>query len=905
MTIIDEHARSIFLAAMEREPCQWPTFLDEACAGNAEMRARVDQLLQAHQAMGSIDGGGGDAPAAIAEAAVTESAGTVIGPYKLLEQIGEGGFGVVFMAEQAQPIRRKVALKVLKPGVDTRQVIARFGAERQALALMDHPNIAHILDGGETASGRPYFVMELVRGIPITEYCDQNLLPVRERLDLFISVCQAVQHAHQKGVIHRDLKPSNLLVTLHDDKAVVKVIDFGVAKAVGQQLTEKTLFTNFAQMVGTPMYMSPEQAQMSGLDVDTRSDIYALGVLLYELLTGTTPFDKERLKTMGYDEIRRVIREEEPARPSTRITTLGRAATPLSHQRKSDPKHLSELIRGELDWIVMKCLEKDRNRRYETANGLAMDVQHYLHDEPVLACPPSAGYRLGKLARKYRTLLRIAGAVGAILVLAAAVSTWQAVRATRERDRAEASFRTARDAVDRLFTQVSQSPKMKSQGMEKFRKELLQNAREFYERFIREQFDAPGVRYDLGLAHRRLAEIHHELSDYAAAEESSTKAVAILGELARAHPETAEYQRDLAAGYSMLGLIYSDTARWEEANAAYEQALAILEEQVRAHPEVTEYEYTLAKTYGASALMYHRSVRLENAEKRFQQAFDVLNKLLQNHPQNSEYQWLMSTTQMNWAQDCLTRGWFEKAETALKAAQSVYGRLVRARSDAPPEDWQALARCDAILGLAYRELAKTERAEAAQQQALEIFEKVAREHPDVLVYEYDVGRCYSELARTADSAGRTDAALARFGKAIAIIGGVVGKGYKPGRSRLLDTRLYRAGTLAAQGDHVQATAEAEAVARLGDLNFASVYNVACVFSRASAAADHDTKLSTADRARLKARYADRAMVYLRQAVAEGWGETSVAKKDADLDPLRGREDFQRLIAELGASSTSK
>jgi serine/threonine protein kinase/tetratricopeptide (TPR) repeat protein len=890
--------RSIFVAALEvDDPAERAAYIERACTGDPALRAQVEQLLKAHDQSGPFMERPAPALVAAADEPLTERPGTVIGPYKLLEQIGEGGFGVVFMAEQAQPIRRKVALKVLKPGMDTRQVIARFEAERQALALMDHPNIAHILDGGTTASGRPYFVMELVRGIPITEFCDQNRLPVRERLELFINICQAVQHAHQKGVIHRDLKPSNMLVTLHDDKAVVKVIDFGIAKATGQQLTEKTLFTNFAQMVGTPLYMSPEQAQMSGLDVDTRSDIYSLGVLLYELLTGTTPFDKERLKTMGYDEIRRLIREEEPAKPSTRISTLGQAATTLSSQRKSDPRRLAQLIRGELDWIVMKCLEKDRNRRYETANGLAMDVERYLHDEPVLACPPSTGYRLRKFARKYRTLLRIAGVVGAILALAATVSTWQAVRATRERDRAEASFRTARDAVDRLFTQVSQSPKMKSQGMEKFRKELLQNAREFYERFIREQFDVPGVRYDLGRAHHRLAEIHRELSEYAAAADSSMKAVAMLGELARAQPETTEYQRDLAASYSTLGLIYSDTARWEEASAAYRDALAIAEEQVRAHPEGTEYQYTLAKTYGASALMHYRSKDLENAEKRFQQAFDVLNTLVQNHPLDTNYQRLMATTQMNWGQLCITRGWLEKAESALQAAQSGYGRLVHA-PDASPEDWQSLAQCDAVLGRAYRDGAKTERAEATQQQALEIFEKVAREHPDVLGYAFDVGRCFAELARTADKAGRTDAALARLGQAIAVMEGVVGKGFQPGRTHLLDARIDRAAMLAGRGDHVQATADAEAVARLGNLNSASVYNVACVFSRASAAADHDTKLSTADRARLKARYGDRAMEYLRQAVAEGWGNPSVAKTDTDLDPLRARKDFQKLLAEL-------
>jgi serine/threonine protein kinase len=345
-----------------------------------------------------------------------ECAGAVIGPYKLLEQIGEGGFGVVFMAEQSQPVRRMIALKILKPGMDTRQIVARFEAERQALAIMDHPNIAKVFDGGQTGTGRPYFVMDLVKGLPITDYCDQTRLTTRQRLELFVQVCHAVQHAHQKGIIHRDLKPSNVLVTMQDGMPQVKVIDFGVAKALGQQLTDKTLFTGFAQMVGTPLYMSPEQAALSNVDVDTRSDIYSLGVLLYELLTGTTPFDKERLRKAPYDELRRIIREEEPPKPSTRISTLGQAATTMSAQRQSDPARLSRLCRGELDWIAMKALDKDRNRRYETANSLAQDVERFLRDEPVQACPPSAWYRLGKFVRRNRGAV-----VAASLVLLALV----------------------------------------------------------------------------------------------------------------------------------------------------------------------------------------------------------------------------------------------------------------------------------------------------------------------------------------------------------------------------------------------------------------------------------------------------------------------------------------------------
>jgi serine/threonine protein kinase/WD40 repeat protein/Tfp pilus assembly protein PilF len=422
-----QELRNVFCEAMERKtPQEQANYLDQACQGRPELRSRVEALLRANsEASGFLQ-----EPAGRTEATVTqtrlEGPGTVIGSYKLLEQIGEGGFGLVFMAEQQQPVRRKVAVKVLKPGMDSRQVIARFEAERQALALMDHVNIARVLEAGETGSGRPYFAMELVRGVPITDYCDRNSLPPRARLELFASVCQAVQHAHQKGIIHRDIKPSNVLVTLHDGVPVAKVIDFGIAKALGQQLTDKTLYTCFAQLVGTPLYMSPEQAEMSGLDVDTRSDIYSLGVLLYELLTGTTPFDKDRLSKAAFDEIRRIIREEDPAKPSTRISTMGQAATPVSARRQSDPKRLSQLFRGELDWIVMKALEKDRNRRYETAGLLAADVQHYLHDEPVAACPPSSWYLFRKFARRRRAALTMAAVLTTALVVAAASVGWVA-----------------------------------------------------------------------------------------------------------------------------------------------------------------------------------------------------------------------------------------------------------------------------------------------------------------------------------------------------------------------------------------------------------------------------------------------------------------------------------------------
>jgi serine/threonine protein kinase/WD40 repeat protein/tetratricopeptide (TPR) repeat protein len=454
MPVDPERVQAVFLAAAEQEsPAVRAAVLDRQCGCDAELRQRVQTLLKAHEAPGPFLEARAPTLGVTADEPVSERLGMVIGPYKLLERIGEGGFGVVFLAEQTQPVRRKVALKVIKPGMDTRQVVARFEAERQALALMDHPNIAHVFDGGETAAGRPYFVMELVKGVPITDFCDQNHLPVPERLGLFVSVCQAVQHAHTKGVIHRDIKPSNVLVTLHDGVPVVKVIDFGVAKAMGQQLTDKTLFTGYSQMIGTPLYMSPEQAGLSGLDIDTRTDVYALGVLLYELLTGTTPFDQERLRAAGYDEIRRMIREGEPARPSARISTLGQAAATISANRQSDPKRLRQLFRGELDWIVMKALEKDRNRRYETASAFAQDVQRYLHDEPVLACPPSLWYRLRKLVRRHKALVAMAGLMGCVLVLLLVVGIGVLVNGAMrgERDLARANEQRAEEAEQRAL----------------------------------------------------------------------------------------------------------------------------------------------------------------------------------------------------------------------------------------------------------------------------------------------------------------------------------------------------------------------------------------------------------------------------------------------------------------------
>jgi serine/threonine protein kinase/Flp pilus assembly protein TadD len=430
MKNIDQSPRDIFFEAIQQEsPEKLREFLDLACAGDAQLLAKVEGLLGAHQQAGGFMGNYDTFAESASEGTAHELIGQQVGPYKLLEVIGQGGMGTVYMAEQIEPVRRRVAVKVIKTGMDTRQVIARFEAERQALAMMDHPNIAKVLDAGTTQSGRPFFVMELVKGQPITKFCDEQQLDTRGRLELFQQVCHAVQHAHQKGIIHRDLKPSNVLVAMYDDKPVPKVIDFGVAKATGEELTERTMFTRFGQIVGTLEYMSPEQAQFNQLDIDTRSDVYSLGAILCEMLSGEPPFDRKVLRQKPLDETLRMIREDEPTRPSTKLSDPARSAS-IASNRNTSPDRLGAVLRGDLDWIVMKALAKDRMRRYETADALALDVQRYVDNEPVTAGPPTRLYRLSKFARRHRATLFAASAFAMVLVLGIITTTWQAIRAS-------------------------------------------------------------------------------------------------------------------------------------------------------------------------------------------------------------------------------------------------------------------------------------------------------------------------------------------------------------------------------------------------------------------------------------------------------------------------------------------
>ena len=503
------NAEDIFQQAIDRKtPAEREAFVASACGTDGALFAKVQGLLKAHDDASQFLEQSLFASAPTIEQPQYERPGTQIGPSKLLQQIGEGGMGIVFMAEQTQPVQRKVALKIIKPGMDSTQVLKRFDAERQALAMMDHVNIARVIDGGATESGRPYFVMELINGVPITKYCDDNHLTPRERLELFVPVCQAIQHAHQKGIIHRDIKPSNVLVTLYDGKPVPKVIDFGVAKATEQKLTERTLFTNYGTMVGTLEYMSPEQAEMSALGVDTRSDIYSLGVLLYELLTGSTPLSRQQMKNAAFAEVLRILKDVEPQKPSTRISSSGGELASISALRKTEPAKLSKLVRGELDWIVMKTLEKDRNRRYETASAFAEDITHYLRYERVLACPPSAVYRFRKFARRYKVAIISTGIVAVALLISTVDSLYQMFEAKKARALADErlvneteSRNLALAAVDRMLTRVADETRSVPQT-EEIRLKLYQDAVEFYQKILLKRADDPELRYETAVATR-------------------------------------------------------------------------------------------------------------------------------------------------------------------------------------------------------------------------------------------------------------------------------------------------------------------------------------------------------------------------------------------------------------------
>jgi serine/threonine protein kinase len=626
-----EREEAVFAAAMQLPAEQRADFLDKTCAGDAGLRRRVQGLLNAFdQAGGFLKKPAVPAPAQTIAVSLspTEKPGDKIGRYKLLEQIGEGGCGVVYVAEQEEPVRRRVALKVIKLGMDTKQVIARFEAERQALAMMDHPNIAKVLDAGATDTGRPYFVMELVRGIKITDYCDENRLAPRQRLELFTQVCRAVQHAHQKGVIHRDIKPSNILVTVNDGQPVPKVIDFGIAKATQGRLTDQTVYTAFEQFIGTPAYMSPEQAVMTSLDIDTRSDIYSLGVLLYELLTGRTPFDATELMKEGLAAMRQTIRELEPLRPSTKLNRLtGEELTTTAKRRGSDAPRLINLLRGDLDWVVMKALEKDRTRRYETAIGLAMDIERHLRNEPVQARPPSKIYRFQKLVRRNKLAFAATLALVAALVLGAVVSASQAIRAKRAEAAAMQSQRQA-EAITRFLTEdllYQATPDVNASEKNVTMKEVLQKAAHKLDNDP-QLANEPELEARLRLA---VGNTYHKLGVLGEAERHIRRAVALRNASPSLGPR---HEQTLAAQETLAWLLVGGLKSGPEGEQLSRETW-----QTRRQVLGLEHRDTLDSmdTYGTSLAIQKK---YEEAEKIYRECLELRARVLgTNHSNHSDF----------------------------------------------------------------------------------------------------------------------------------------------------------------------------------------------------------------------------------------------------------------------------
>jgi len=701
------------------------------------------------------------------------NSGTKLDRYELLERIGEGGMGEVWVARQSAPVKRKVALKLIKKGMDSKQVIARFELERQALAVMDHPNIAKVLDGGLTETGQPFFVMELVAGRPLVKFCDEAKLGIRERLELFVPICQAVQHAHQKGIVHRDLKPANILVTLVDGKPIPRIIDFGVAKALSGKLTDEPLSTHFGAIVGTIEYMAPEQAGLTIDDVDTRADIYSLGVILFELLTGLRPFNPKRLRRIARDEILRIIREEEPPSLASRLSTDESLASAAA-MRRIEPRRLLSLVKGELDWIVQRCLEKDRNRRYETANGLGRDVQRYLADEPVEARPVSTWYRLRKLFRRNRGPVAAVGLV-VLTLLGGIVASWrQANRATRaevvaedrrkEAENAEettlADYRASTDdAIEQL---IGSKPEL---GLKE--KTYLENTLKRWQSYAKRQGDDQRSRAIRGEGHARVGHLWAKLTRNDEARAEYESAISIQEKLAADFPAVHEYRQNLASSHNNLGILLTGLGKRPEAENQYRKAMAIQEKLVAEFPALPAYQQDLARSH---YLLGHLAASLgkrSEAEEQYEKGLAIRAKLAADFPDSPEYRQELASSHTIYGQLLAGLGKRSEAKEQYRKALTIQERLAA--------DYSALAQYQMIpanthtsLGLLLTDLDKKPEAEEQFQKALAAQGKLAADFPAVSVYRQNLALTRNNLGRLLAAQGKWRQADEQYGKALTI-----------------------------------------------------------------------------------------------------------------------------------------
>jgi serine/threonine protein kinase len=777
-------AEAIFFAALDRPTGkERAAYLEEACGADATLRAQVERLLAVHPRAGDfLQKPAGALVTTCDETPIAELPGTVIGPYKLLQQIGEGGMGIVFMAEQTQPVQRKVALKIIKPGMDSAQVIARFEAERQALAVMDHQNIARVLDAGTTTSGRPYFVMELVHGLPITRYCDENKLTPRQRLELFVPVCQAIQHAHQKGIIHRDIKPSNVLVTMYDDKPVPKVIDFGVAKAIEQRLTEKTLFTQFGALVGTFEYMSPEQAELNAFGVDTRSDIYSLGVLLYELLTGTTPLERQRLRQAALDEVVRLIKEAEAQRPSHRLSSSQNLAK-IAAARNTEPAQLTRVVRGDMDWIVMKCLEKDRTRRYETANGLVRDIERHLADEVVEARPPSVGYRLRKYVRRNRgrviaaaiVLLVLLSGLGAVLAVQSAANARLAAslereklandELTRSRAAVQARYDLAMEAIKTSHTGDSEEWMLKEERFKELRNRRLKSAADFYRKLgalLGQETDFASRRA-LAQSNFELAELTRKIGRREDALAAHQAVLATREALAAEPGSDPAIQADIGRSLTEVASLLWSTGKNEEALKDYRRSESILADVAVSDPGARG-ALAACRTRMALHLFYQTNYAEALAAMKLARA--DLEPLAAAPGASLEARHELAETVNQIGFVLWQTGKPAQAETEFRTALELYGKLAE-ENKAEPEFRRGVASCHYYLGNALWQQGKSAEAEVELRRAIAFQEQVTKENPAVTRNRRALALNRTFLGAVLAWNGKLEEALTEYNRSIA------------------------------------------------------------------------------------------------------------------------------------------